>query len=132
MNLMKLAAKRLRRWNWIVVVAMVFGALAPGISHALIAGASPDSQLTAVCTSTGVKFVKVDAQDGSSGEPQAAIASTDCPFCQIAYVPALPVEARACLPSFVASDAPLPVGGTVHSSGGALHPIQPRAPPVSR
>lgn len=128
---MRFAAKRFRLWNWIAIAAMLFGALAPGISHALLADASPDSQLTAVCTSTGMKFVKVDASDGSSGERQAAFAAADCPFCLIAHLPALPVEARACLPSIVASDAPVPLAGAVQSPGGAPHPVQPRAPPVS-
>lgn len=128
---MRFAAKRLRLWNWIAIAAMLFGALAPGISHALLADVSPDSQLTAVCTSTGMKFVKVDASDGPSGDRQAAVAAADCPFCLVAHLPALPVEVPACLPSTVASDPPIPATGAVRTPGGALHPVQPRAPPVS-
>lgn len=129
---MRFAPKRFRLWNWIAVAAMLFSALAPGVSHALLAGASPDSQFAAVCTSTGMKFVKVDATDGASGESQAALASIDCPCCQISHFPALPVQAQGCAPSIAASDAPLPVVVTAHSPGGALHPVQARAPPVSR
>ncbi len=65
-----------RMLNWIVVAAMLFGALAPTLGHAWPGDRSSDSQLTAVCTSTGLKFVKVDAgDDGSSERPAVADAT---------------------------------------------------------
>ena len=130
---MTLAAKRMRLWNWIVVAAMLFGALAPAIGHALPTDPSSGLQLTAVCTSTGVKFVKVDASEDASPERQATASAADCPFCLIAHFAAPPGPGpRVFLPPAGSAGAPRPPAVAEWGAPGVHRPAQPRAPPVSR
>jgi len=130
---MTFTAKRMRVWNWIVVVAMLFGALAPALGHALPSDPSSGPRLTAVCTSTGVKFVKVDASEDASPERQAIASSADCPFCLIAHFAAPPGPgSQLSLPPAGSAVAPLPPALADRGAAGVHHPAQPRAPPVSR
>ncbi|GIZ51899.1 DUF2946 domain-containing protein [Noviherbaspirillum aridicola] len=65
-------------------VAILLVVLAPSISHALAAKKATTQEWTEICTSTGVKQVKVT--DGESGKPFSPGKhdqhSEDCPFCR--------------------------------------------------
>jgi len=119
-----------RMLNWIVVAAMLFGALAPTLGHAFPGDPSADSQLTAVCTSTGLKFVKADAGDDGSSERPTVAGPADCPFCLLAHFAALPSGGQGFVPSPRLSPAPIARLAAAPVASRPIHPAQPRAPPV--
>lgn len=130
MNMSGMRTGVARMLNWIVVATMLFGALAPTLSHALPGDPSSDSLLTAVCTSTGLKFVKVDAgDDGSSGHPAVA-EPADCPFCLLAHLAALPTGAQGFVPSAQPSSVPVARPAPAPLASRPIRSAQPRAPPV--
>lgn len=119
-----------RMLNWIVVAAMLFGVLAPTLGHAWPGDRSSDAQLTAVCTSTGLKFVKVEAGDERSSERPAVVEPADCPFCLLAHFAALPAGAQGFVPSAQPSSSPVARPAPAPRAAGPIHSAQPRAPPV--
>jgi len=130
MNMSGMRAGVARVLNWIVVATMLFGALAPTLGHAFPGDPSSDSQLTAVCTSTGLKFVKVDAGDDGSSERPAVVEPADCPFCLLAHFVALPAGAQGFVPSAQPSTAPVARPAPAPLASRPIHSAQPRAPPV--
>jgi hypothetical protein len=131
---MGLTAKRMRRWNWIVVAAMLFASLAPALSHAVLRGAPADAQLTAICASTGLKYVKLDAVDAaerSVPERQAISVHADCPSCVFAHAPVLPADGTAFLPPAGPPLLPTGAASVPRAAGDIRLPAQPRAPPLS-
>ncbi len=130
MNVSGMRAGVARMLNWIVVATMLFGALAPTLGHAFPGDPSSDSQLTAVCTSTGLKFVKVGAGDDRSSERPAGVEPADCPFCLLAHFAALPTGAQGFVPSAQPSFAPVVRPVPAPTASGPIRSAQPRAPPV--
>lgn len=65
-----------RRWAvWLAVLVLVFGTLAPPVSHAL---AQRDSGVgTQVCSSSPTHFLPADSPAGS----QSVVPLAHCPFC---------------------------------------------------
>ena len=60
-----------RRWTaWIAALAILLSALAPSISHAVVAYAGGPADSVLVCTSTGYKWVNVTTgeQRNASGD----------------------------------------------------------------
>ena len=66
---------------WIACFAMIFGALAPSISHAL--SVSRGEIWTEICSAGRTKFVDVSVDRGGVSEPttQDSIHLEHCPFC---------------------------------------------------
>lgn len=94
-----------RRWTaWIALCAILLGALAPTVSHAMRAWSHSPITWVEVCSSTGNKLIAVtlgqDASsaqqtDGSRGLPSGEHAGEHCPFCLVqghdaALLPAMP------------------------------------------
>lgn len=73
-------AKRQTLYLWIAMLAILFGALAPTVSHALAAGQSDDSALM-LCTVNGYKMIKLPGDDGKA--PADAKSMQHCAFCTI-------------------------------------------------
>ncbi|MYM81637.1 DUF2946 domain-containing protein [Duganella sp. FT50W] len=73
-------AKRKTLYLWIAMLAMLFGALAPTVSHALAAGAQVDAALM-LCTANGYKIVKPSGGDGQA--PLDAKSLQHCAFCPL-------------------------------------------------
>ena len=78
---------------WLAVLLVIFGALAPTLSHALVLARNDVSpMMMALCTSTGTGLHEVadtastDAPDG----PQSAASLAHCPFCLLATDRAAP------------------------------------------
>ena len=73
------------------VAAMMFAALAPAISQAMVASRGADAGLTQICTHAGLKWV--DAATGevreAPGESGMSTHMERCPFCAT-QPPALP------------------------------------------
>lgn len=119
---------------WVACFAILLVALAPSISHALAAEKAFAKEWTEICTSTGVKQVKVT--DGESDKPFSSGKhdqhSEDCPFCRthadtvglpptsaaIVFIPAAPQSYP-----FLFYQAPRPLF--------TWAPAQSRAPPLA-
>jgi hypothetical protein len=67
--------------NWLAALAILFAALSVGMGQ-IFAKTADDGSLTAICTSTGMKYVKSSAL---SADTQPASSSsgdtTDCSYC---------------------------------------------------
>ena len=67
--------------SWIACLAILVGALAPGVSHALRSGAG-DSTWVEVCTALGATLVKVDPSPDESPSPAGPLLE-HCPYCSL-------------------------------------------------
>jgi uncharacterized protein involved in copper resistance len=98
-------AKRQTLHLWIALLAILFSALAPTVSHALAAGnkaASTAADTLQLCTVNGYKMVKLagaDAGDSNSMPADAMHGMQHCAFCTIhgsaAALPGAPAVALA-------------------------------------
>lgn len=75
-------AKRQTLHIWIAMLAILFSALAPSISHAL-AAASSSSDTVEICTVDGYKLVKAPAPESGKAPASAKHAMQDCGFCSV-------------------------------------------------
>ena len=79
--MLHLAPLRRRLALWLLVLATVFGALAPTLSQAVVLALGEDAPMLAVCTRTGMSWVvnttATDSPDGQESTPYRKI----CPFC---------------------------------------------------
>lgn len=71
-------AKRQTLHIWIALLAVLFSALAPSISHALAAAGADTVE---VCTVSGYKVVKLAPGDGGKAPPSARRGMEHCAFC---------------------------------------------------
>lgn len=126
---------RLRRRfaAWLAMVAMLLAALAPTIAQARIAGGDRADWLE-ICTTTGMVWVKVDADQPvqkADAQPAGADASPHCPWCTlhggasglppVVAVPVLPLPLAELPPAFYRA----PLTDTVWATARS------RAPPLS-
>ena len=73
-------AKRQTLHIWIAMLAILFSALAPAVSHAL-AAASASIDTAEICTTNGYKLVKRIASDSSKAPASTKHGMEHCPFC---------------------------------------------------
>ena len=71
-----------RNTIWIAIIAVLFVALLPGLSQALDRG-TKHSQIIAICTSTGMKYVQVSKNIQPDETTETSQTSTECSLCQI-------------------------------------------------
>lgn len=78
-------------WLRLLLACLVFGALAPTVSRALVSGGSGWIE---VCSAAGSRWVKLGNSanaDGSSAPAGISAAGGDCPYCRLQHeLPALP------------------------------------------
>lgn len=124
---------RRRFTAWVAIFAILVGALAPSISHAI--SASQGELWMEICTPTGIKYVKYAADEAQVKTDDAMKSSSfeHCPFCSIQQqAPALPsAQTRLDVPS--GPDRILPA--LFYSAPHTLaiwQPAQSRAPPAQR
>jgi Na+-transporting NADH:ubiquinone oxidoreductase subunit NqrB len=72
-------AKRQTLHIWIAILAVLFSALAPTISHAL--NASSSSDMIEICTANGYKLVKVAGADEGKAPASVKQGMEHCAFC---------------------------------------------------
>lgn len=66
---------------WIVTIAILFSVFSPAVGHVLAKKSGLDGQYLAVCTSTGVQYVKLDL-DPSDGQPAGMHqVESECAWC---------------------------------------------------
>ena len=75
---------------WLLVLATVFGALAPTLSHALVGARGGVEPMMQVCTSTGMTWAVEAAAPDSPGGQESATSLKSCPFCLLALDRAAP------------------------------------------
>ena len=71
-------AKRHKLWNWIASAALLFAAIAPALSQAVVSPNPSMGDMAMVCTSTGMKSV---ASLDAGSEAPANAANPACVFC---------------------------------------------------
>jgi hypothetical protein len=98
---MRLHKTRQHITAWIACFAILMAALAPSLSHALSAMRSGDAGWAEICSTNGVKNVKVAGVElpGSDAPAQSGIHLEHCPYCLVhADVPTLPATVALVLP----------------------------------
>jgi hypothetical protein len=71
-------AQRLKLWNWIASAALLFAAIAPALSQAVVSPNPSLGDMAMVCTSTGMQSLA--SLDAGSEAPVNATKAT-CAFC---------------------------------------------------
>jgi hypothetical protein len=69
---------------WIAMFAILLGALAPPIGHAVAWAGGGDMRWVEVCTAAGIELVAADANDASGGAGQGdagVLPAGHCPYC---------------------------------------------------
>ena len=120
MRSMFIRKKMHRLTAWIACFAMLLSVLAPSISHALAAGKQDGAGWTEICSTMGVKSIKVanTAADDSQSPANGQSTSEHCPSCfthtealslapVISFVLPLNPDAPAFPPLFYQSPRPL-------------------------
>ena len=119
------AARRIS--SWIAILAILLGALAPAISHAL---ASPGKGWVEVCTAQGTIWVAGD-EAGDNKSSKTTDEAKHCAYCSFhAHALGILPSAATALPVPALSEAVprafLSAPRTLHAWANA----QPRAPPI--
>ena len=126
MQTMRLGRSTRRLVSWFACLAILVGALAPAVSHALQAPGG-DSTWVEVCTALGAQRVKLDPSD-ESHSPAGPLLE-HCPYCSL-HADATPPPAPVSVPVL-----PLPRSGPPERFLTAPRTLfvwaaaQPRAPP---
>ncbi len=79
MNLISLARKRVLAC--IASVVMLFNLSAPALSHVVLSASPGQDFLVEICTTTGIKFVKLDKTDSESRNHTSGTGQSDCAYC---------------------------------------------------
>jgi len=116
-------------WVWVAMLGLVFGALAPAVSHAM-AASNPAGARVEVCTMEGMKTIVVDREQPAGGATADHLFE-HCPYCTLHGGAALPPPSLS--PAFILSPA-----GDTHPPlfFQAARPLfqwsaaNPRAPPA--
>lgn len=123
--------KRRLLLSWIALLAVLFSALAPSVSHAL-AASSPLDGLAEICTVNGVKTVKLSLADGDQPAPKSLAHHFEhCPYCMShGGAPALPPANAGTVAVLTGHDTYPPLFYHAPRSLYSWAAANPRAPPV--
>ncbi|MFC7297990.1 DUF2946 domain-containing protein [Herminiimonas aquatilis] len=67
---------------WIALFTLLFGSLAPSVSHALKAKSTQDTSWAEICSADGMRSIHVENQSPDSSAPsEHGLHMEDCPFC---------------------------------------------------
>lgn len=79
---MKSSAFRKTSIVWIAFVAILFGPLAPSVSHAIAANNTQTASWLEICSADGMRFIQIDGQLADPSAPsEHGLHMEDCPFC---------------------------------------------------
>jgi len=144
-----MATLRRPRWAWLAMLLVLFGAVAPTLSHALAAASAGQPFGIEVCTSGGSRWVSVghnagapevaglaastqpDSANGEDGSPASLAPLVHCPFCLLGANPMAPPPAPSDTrfsPAGLPHEAPRPAGNPPRSASFILV-AAPRGPP---
>lgn len=66
---------------WIATIAILFGVFSPLVGHSLAKVSGKDGQYLAVCTSTGVQYVKLDLDNSGDRSDGLHQVQSECAWC---------------------------------------------------
>ena len=66
---------------WIAILAVLWGVLAPSLSHFLVS--SSGQAWIEVCTSTGTKLIAVDTDEAPDDQKNNIHTGVHCPYCRL-------------------------------------------------
>lgn len=66
---------------WIATIAILFGVFSPLVGHSLANASGQDGQYLAVCTSTGVQYVKLDLDNSGDRSDGLHQVQSECAWC---------------------------------------------------
>ena len=115
---------------WLAAIAVLFGAIAPSISHAL--GSSRVAAWMEVCSVQGATLRQVDSTDKRESLPTGKHLLEHCPYCSI-HLPTLGVPAsvwNAPLRMDLRDGFPIAFFATARTLHAWVS-AQPRAPPLN-
>lgn len=123
---------RVRAWsccaNWIAILAVLFAALAPTVSHALQSARA--ASWAEICGAQGPKRILID----ESGEPVAPAALhvvEHCAYCSVQAADLAPLPAPVAMqPGPRHRTLPVPPATTVQPAEPGWPDAHPRAPPL--
>ena len=78
-----LELSRLRTWTWVprwLLICLVFGVIAPGLSHAVSNISTQDGQKIAICTASGMTYIRWHNTD-TTPAAQPSSQSHQCLIC---------------------------------------------------
>ncbi len=117
---------------WLAMLALVFGALAPVVTQAMVRASGPSDWIQ-ICSVSGMSWVKADTGEVAKQDQKAPAdaSSHQCPWCSLhagaagappvhLMPPALPLPALQPVPALASASSAL-VWNNAH----------PRAPPLS-
>lgn len=121
-----------RSWvAWLAVLLAVFAALAPTVSHALVAARGDASPWLEICTSTGPRSVSLGTPASSPGEDDSSSQHQACAFCLLQAERAAPPFTAQVHHFASAGELGLPVfWQTVAVPAPFVLAAQPRGPPT--
>lgn len=123
-------ARRQTLHIWIALLAVLFSALAPSISHALASRDAPGGMME-ICTANGYKLVKLAVVDDGKAPSSAQHGMEHCAFCAThGGSHALTGTPSAALAIDPGSDVYPPLFYAAPRSLHAWSAANPRAPPL--
>lgn len=127
----KLVTQRIL-WSWIALLGVLFGALAPTVSHALAAATARSDNEVQVCTMEGMKTIVLDPAPAGKFDPRTFDHFLEhCPYCALHGGPAAPPPPTRFV--FALLDLPASHPPLFYRSATTLFswsPARPRGPPV--
>jgi hypothetical protein len=113
---------------WIACLAVLLGALAPAVTHALQAGGT--GSWVEVCTAQGSRWVRADGAGTHDAAPGHESGHQHCAYCWLqAGKPGLPATAPAWQPPAGPGHAAPHLTGPGSTAPPPRPAAQPRAPP---
>jgi hypothetical protein len=123
-------AKRQTLHIWIALMAVLFSALAPAVSHALTASGGAADTLE-ICTVNGYKLVKLAGANSDKAPDATRHAMEHCAFCTIHGDPhGLPATPSTVVPLDTGHDLYPPLFYSAPRTAHAWSTANPRAPPA--
>ena len=76
---------------WIATIAILFGVFSPIVGHSIAKASGQDGQYLAVCTSTGIQYVKLDLDNSGERSDDLHQVQSECAWCFSAiHAPGMP------------------------------------------
>lgn len=115
---------------WIACLAVLLGALAPAVTHALQAGGGGIGSWVEVCTAQGSRWVRADGAGTHDAAPGQESGHQHCAYCGLqAGKPGLVAVAPAWQPPAAPGHAAPQRAGPRSTAAPPWPAAQPRAPP---
>lgn len=119
--------------GYLALLAMMFGAMLPGISQAIVPVLQHDSLQVAVCTTSGIKYIALDVTDpAATGQDEpSSLQDHHCDYCGVTGFSYLAPDLQVVWPAGLGKQTfGQPILGVHPRPSLVWHPANPRAPPL--